>query len=196
VTEPLFVGVDVGTQSVRACLFDLSGSCLGEAAVPVALQRRGPDEVEQRPEDFYQAATRSIAARVGKSGRARDVAGLAAAGQMAGVLGVDRDGQATTPYDSWLDSRCRSQVEEIAARMGDRVAELTGCPPMVDHAAKVAWWCKERPAAYRAVAKFVVPSAFVAGRLRELGGRDAVIDTTHLHFSGLADAGPPETTRL
>jgi len=188
VTEPLFVGVDVGTQSVRACVFDLSGACLGEAATPLTLQRRGPDEVEQRPEDFYQAATRSIAACLGKSGRAKEVAGLAAAGQMAGVLGVDQDGQAITPYDSWLDSRCRSQVEEIAARMGHRVAELTGCPPMVDHAPKVAWWCKERPAVYRSVAKFVVPSAFVAGRLCELGGGDAFIDTTHLHFSGLADA--------
>src|SRR5438105_1870234 len=28
-TEPLFLGLDVGTQSVRAALFDLSGACRG-----------------------------------------------------------------------------------------------------------------------------------------------------------------------
>ena len=34
-SEPLFVGVDVGTQSAKAALFELSGVCLAEAAVPL-----------------------------------------------------------------------------------------------------------------------------------------------------------------
>jgi xylulokinase len=38
------------------------------------------------------------------------------------------------------------------------------------------------------VTKFVVPNAFVAGRLCDLDAKEAYLDTTHLHFSGLADA--------
>jgi xylulokinase len=78
-------------------------------------------------------------------------------------------------------------VVEIADRLGDRLVELTGCPPMVAHAAKIAWWRRWRTEAYRSVAKFVVPSAFVAGRLCDLDASEAYVDTTHLHFSGLAD---------
>ena len=63
---------------------------------------------------------------------------------MAGILGVGPDGLAATPYDSWLDSRCRPEVEDIAERLGDRFVELTGCPPMVAHAAKIAWWRRWR----------------------------------------------------
>lgn len=186
-SEPLFVGVDVGTQSAKAALFGLSGACLGEAAVELPLYRRAADEVEQEPEDFYRAATAAIAACAVGSGHAGDVAGVAVAGQMAGILGIGADGQAVTPYDSWLDSRCRPEVEEIAEALGDRFVELTGCPPMVAHAAKIAWWRRWRTEEYRSVTKFVVPSAFVAGRLCDLDAAEAYVDTTHLHFSGLAD---------
>ena len=74
-SEPLFVGVDVGTQSAKAALFELSGVCLAEAAVPLPLQRRSADEVEQAPEDFYRAATAAIASCARQSGRPGDVAG-------------------------------------------------------------------------------------------------------------------------
>ena len=75
----------------------------------------------------------------------------------------------------------------IAARLGDRLVELSGCPPMVAHAAKIAWWRRHRPETYGQVAKFVVPGAFVAGRLCDLDATEAYVDTTYLHFSGLAD---------
>ena len=186
-TGPLFVGGDVGTQSAKAAVVELSGGCLGEAAVPLALHRRGADEVEQEPEDFYLAATAVIASCASASGRPGDVAGIAVAGQMAGVLGVGADGRAVTPYDSWLDSRCRAEVEMIAARLGDRLVELSGCPSMVAHAPKISWWRRHRPDTYGQVARFVVPGAFVAGRLCDLDATGAYIDTTYLHFSGLAD---------
>ena len=185
---PLFVGVDVGTQSVRASVFELAGTCLGESSVPLSLQRRGADQVEQEPEDFYQGTVAAVKDCLRSSGRGGDVAGLAVAGQMAGILGIGGDGRSVTPFDSWLDSRCRGEVEAIADRLGDRLIELNGCPAMVAHAPKIGWWRRHEAESYRAVAKFVVPSAFVAGRLCDLDSTAAYVDTTHLHFSGVADA--------
>jgi len=57
VSEPLVVGVDVGTQSAKAALFELGGACLAEASAPLLLRRRAADEVDQEPEDFYRATT-------------------------------------------------------------------------------------------------------------------------------------------
>ena len=188
-SEPVVIGVDVGSQSTKAALFELSGACLAESSLSVPLHRRAADEVDQEPEDFYRTATETIASCVVKSGcRPTDVAAIGLAGQMAGVLGIGADGRALTPYDSWLDSRCRPQVEEIRERLGEKLVELTGCPPMVAHAPKILWWRRTHPDLYASIAKFVMPSAFVAGRLCALRADEAFIDWTYLHFSGLADA--------
>jgi len=189
VSDALLAGVDVGTQSAKAALFDLGGDCLAETSAPLPLHRRSADEVDQEPEDFYRATTETIAACVAKAGRAPgDVAAVGISGQMAGILGIGADGRAVTPYDSWLDSRCRPELEELARRLGDKLVELTGCPPMVAHAPKILWWRRAHPDVYASIAKFVVPSAFVAGRLCGLAAADAYVDSTHLHFSGLAGA--------
>ena len=184
----LLVGVDVGTQSVKTGVFAPDGDAVAESARPLPLHRFDAEHVEQDPEDFVAAAASGIAACLRTSGRdPGDVAGVAVAGQMAGILGVGADGRAVTPYDSWLDTRCRGEVEEIERRCGDEVVERTGCPPMVAHAAKILWWRRHRPFEHALVARFVVPSAYVAGRLCGLAGDEAFVDGTHLHFSGLAD---------
>lgn len=188
-TSPLLMGVDLGSQSVKAALFDLTGACRAEAVREIPVHRRAADEVDQEPGDFFDAAMTTMASCLSRSGcRPADVAAIGVAGQMAGILGVDAGGLAVTPFDSWLDSRCRPELDEIDRELGDRVTELTGCPPMVAHAPKMLWWKRKHPDIYARVAKFVVPSAFVAGRLADIPADELFIDWTHLHFSGLADA--------
>ncbi|HTW06492.1 MAG TPA: FGGY family carbohydrate kinase [Acidimicrobiales bacterium] len=188
-TAAVLVGVDIGSQSVKTAFFVSTGGCLAESSRPVTVDRRSAEEVQQRPDDFYDAAVATIADCVESSGcRPGDVAGIAVAGQMAGVLGVGADGAPVTPYDSWLDSRCLPQLARIDRQMGDLMTEVTGCPPMVAHAPKMLWWQDEQPDVHRRVAKWVVPSAFVTGRLAGLTAGELYIDRTHLHFSGLAEA--------
>lgn len=183
------MGADIGTQSVKAAVFHADGRCLGAASSPLGLKRGAEGEVEQHPDEFYAKTAASISVCLSRSGaRPSDVAGVAVAGQMAGILGVGGDGRAITPYDSWLDTRCAAQVAEARERGRDNLIGLTGCPAMVAHAPKIMWWQETRPALSAGVAKWVVPNAFVAGRLCALPAAELFIDATHLHFSGVADA--------
>jgi xylulokinase len=50
------------------------------------------------------------------------------------------------------------------------------------------WWANERPAEYARIAKFVTPSAYVAGRAVQLHASEAFIDYTFLHFTAASDA--------
>jgi xylulokinase len=106
---------------------------------------------------------------------------------MAGIIGVGADGRATTPYDSWLDTRCAPQIARMSKTAGDEVLRLTGNIPSFNHGPKILWWKAERPAAYGATAAFVQPGGYAAMRLCGLKGAEAFIDDTYLHFSGFAD---------
>ena len=96
--RPLVIGVDLGTQSAKAAVFQLDGTAVAHSSAVMPLHRRGSDEVYQDPEDFYRAATLTIASCIAQLGSHRDdVIGLGLAGQMAGVLGIATNGQAVTP---------------------------------------------------------------------------------------------------
>ena len=107
---------------------------------------------------------------------------------MAGILGIDKQWNAVTHYDSWLDNRCKPYIEEIKEKASDKYINTCGMPSTIAHAAKMLWWKKERPREYKKIFKFILPAAYIAGRLAGLSGEDAFIDHSYLHFTGMADA--------
>jgi xylulokinase len=158
----LLFGVDLGTTGTKAALYDAGGETLAEATAETPLRWHGPGAVDQDPEDFYSAATRTIRTCLERAGiEPGGVEAIGVTGQMAGVLGVDAAWRPATPYDSWLDLRCTPDVEAVDRELGARLVELSGCPAMVNHGPKLRWWRRERREAFEAIAKIVVPSGYV-----------------------------------
>ena len=185
----LLVGVDLGTTGTKAALYSREGEALAESTAETPLRWSGPGEVDQDPEDFYAAAVRAIRECLERSGSdAGSVAAIGVTGQMAGVLGIDGEWRPATPYDSWLDLRCSPDVAALDSELGSRLVEVSGCPAMVNHGPKMRWWRREHPETFDSVAKFVVPSGYVAGRLAGLAADEAFMDHSYLHFTGVADA--------
>jgi xylulokinase len=182
----VFVGCDLGTMGTKAAVVDLSGQLLGEAFEEVSLRYPRPGWVEQDLLEIEASAHRTIRAALAASGRAADVAGVACSGQMSGIGSIDPQFRPATHFDSWLDSRCAPYIDELAGA-AERVIALSGCPPTYSHGPKIVWWQRERPADFARIARFVVPGAFVAGRLCGLSAAEAFIDRTYLHFSNLSD---------
>lgn len=183
---PVFVGCDLGTMGTKAAVVDEKGSILGEAFEEVALRYPRPGWVEQDLEEIEASAHRTIRKALASSGRGSDVAGVAFSGQMSGIGTIDDSYRPATHFDSWLDTRCEPYIEQMNEHAG-RVVELSGCPPTYSHGPKIMWWMRERPADFRRISRFVVPGAFVAGRLCGHPANLAFIDRTYLHFSNLSD---------
>ena len=182
------LGVDIGTQGTKTCLYASDGRAAASAFEPSRLIEPAPGAVEQEPDELYGSVVRTIREVLEKSGvRPSDVAALGMDGQMAGILGVDGDFNAVTPYDSWLDIRCEAEIDEMRAAAGDRIIALTGAPVSYNHGPKVLRWKKRFPEAYARIAKFVLPVTYVAGRMCGLKADEAWIDYTCLHFSGFGD---------
>jgi xylulokinase len=171
------IGVDLGTSGTKAALYQIDGKLISDASVEVPLFYPKPGVVEQENEDFYASAAQTVHRCIESSGvEPKAIAAIAFDSQMAGIGLIDEDFKPVTRYDSWLDMRCQPFIEWMDKEAGDRITQLTGCPPTCDHGPKMLWWKNEQPDIYQRTAKFVVPGTYVAGRIAGLKADQAFID--------------------
>lgn len=180
-----FVGVDVGTTGVKASLFSLEGRLLGQALVPSTLHHPSPGLTEQDPKEMLEETLAAVRKAVDQAGPV-SIQALALDGQMAGLMGIDQDWEATTHYDSWLDTRCGDQVAAMN-RHQEEVIRFSGSAPGFFFGPKLLWWKEVEPEVYARTAKFIQPAAFIAGKLAGLNGDQAYMDQTYIHFTNLSD---------
>ncbi|MBP6785982.1 MAG: hypothetical protein KA170_00235 [Candidatus Promineofilum sp.] len=186
--DKYLIGVDLGTSSTKAALYRADGALVAEAAADVPLLHPAPGVVEQETDDFYRTAAETVGHCLRAGGiDPRDVAAIAFSSQMAGVGAVDEQYNPAIRFDSWLDMRCQPYIAWLNEHHADLITRLTGCAPTCDHGPKILWWQHERPDEYARVAKFIMPSAYVAGKMAGLSADRAFMDYTFIHFSGLAD---------
>jgi len=183
----LFIGVDIGTQGVKAAIYDSDGLCLGEAYRKSELLHPVPGAVEEDPERQVRSTCEVIAECAARAAGKGTIRALAIDGQMAGIIGLGDDGRPVTPYDSWLDTRCAPWIECMQREAGAEIVRKAGGPPSFNHGPKILWWKHERPEVYEKICAFVQPGGYAAMRLCGLEGGRAFIDASYLHFSGFAD---------
>ncbi len=183
------IGVDLGTSGTKAALYQVDGKLISQASVEVPIYYPRPGVVEQDSDDFYTSAAQTIRRCIASSSvDPKEIAAIAFDSQMAGVGLIGEDYQPVARFDSWLDMRCQPYIESMDSQAGERITQLTGCPPTCDHGPKMLWWKNEHPDVYARTAKFVMPGTYVAGRLAGLRSDQAFIDHTYIHFSGFSDA--------
>ena len=182
------IGIDIGTQGTKAALFNEDMELILTSFEESRLISPAPGTVWQEPDDICGSCANTIKELLEKSGvSGADIASIGIDGQMAGIMGIDASGKASTYYDSWLDMRCGKYMEQMQQRAGKRVIALSGGPVTYIHGPKILWWKNERPEAYAKTAKFVTPQAYAVGRMTGLNADGAYFDYTHLHFSCFAD---------
>ncbi len=186
--EKNIIGVDIGTQGTKVALFAESGKCLATAFRKSRLHKGGEGEVDEDPEFQVDTVCQVIKSCVTLANQEiQPVAAIALSGQMAGILGVNRDGRAVTPYDSWLDTRCAPYIAQMNQSAGSEIVVKTGGPVSFNHGPKILWWMSQRRKIFRSIKAFVQPGGYAAMRLCGLKAKEAFIDKTYLHFSGFAD---------
>lgn len=182
------IAVDIGTQGTKAILYDTDMAEVCTAFVPSNLISPQPGTIWQEAADLYDsvlAVLRSLAEGSGVS--AQRVRCIGIDSQMAGIMGIGEDGEAVTCYDSWLDTRCETYMRQMREKAGKRVTEITGGPVTYTHGPKILWWKHERPDIYEKIKKFVLPHAYVVGKLVGLGAEQAYFDYTCIQYSGFGD---------
>ena len=183
------VGIDIGTQSLKAVVCDEAMAVLGEAAVPYAVDYPQPGWAEQDPRRWDDALAPAIARALGAAGvHARDVAGLGVAGQLDGCVPIGADGAARGPCLIWLDRRATDELPALP----DDFAAVTGQVADAGHmAAKIRWLARHRPGA----ARYHQPVSYLVQRLTGAAVIDPALASTTMLFDLAAGAWSPGLLR-
>ncbi len=120
------VSADLGTTSLKTCLYEVGISLrlLASVTVRLDLDARDDGRAEQDPEQWWSALAVSLPAvllQAGVSGA--EVGGLTFCSQMQSLVLVDDQGRAVRPALSYLDQRSTARRERLT-RGGPRVAGI------------------------------------------------------------------------
>ncbi|MFW6056368.1 MAG: xylulokinase [Chloroflexota bacterium] len=125
--DSLYLGIDVGSGSVKVMLVDARGKPSGSASAPYSTKYPHPGHVEQNPDDWYVATCRALRALIGEAGidagRIRGI-GLSGTSHVASML--DQKSNAVRPAILFNDVRSEAQVRRLEFEAGDLIAEKTG----------------------------------------------------------------------
>jgi xylulokinase len=170
------LAIDVGTQSTRAAVVGMSGVVRGAHAVPHEIDSPQPGWAQQRPEAWWDEACAAIRAVLQETGTPpKSIAAVGGCGQMHGPVGINGDGQVTTPaVQLWCDKRCHPQCEAVRARNGGGELDAITANPINPAwtALKVSWHREHEPDVYERTRVFLVPKDFINFRLTGVAATD------------------------
>ncbi|MBZ4021720.1 ribulokinase [Rhodobacter sp. TJ_12] len=158
-----FIGIDVGTGSARAGLFDAAGALLGSAAADITTFRPAPDFAQQSAAEIWGAvcaATRAALAQAGVAGA--DVAGigfdatcsLVVTGAGGAPVSIDPGGAPEQDVILWMDHRALDDAEAINTIGGAPLAHVGGRISPEMQLPKLRWLKRELPSAWAQARQF------------------------------------------
>lgn len=168
-----YIGIDLGTSAVKLLLLRENGDVLGtaEESYPVSYPRAG--WAEQDPQAWYTAAVRGIRQLL-EGHRADEVRGIGIAGQMHGLVLLNRNGVVLRPAILWNDGRSAAETERLNREIGEkRLLELTGNIAYAGFTLpKLLWVRANEPELYRQTATVLLPKDELVRRLTGVCGTE------------------------
>lgn len=161
-----FLGVDIGTTSVKAIAFGESGDIICRHAVSYGMLHPQPNTSEQDPEEIFAAVITSMKAVIEQLLPLNPVL-ISFSAAMHSFIAVDSNGRPLTNCIIWADNRAAA----IAARLlsspqGEWLYHTTGVPVhAMSPLCKLLWFKEYEPAIYHQAYKFIGIKEYVFCKL-------------------------------
>lgn len=183
----LLMAVDLGTSFIKVGVYDTDSTCITLETEPVKDYRPGPGIFIQKGEELLASVItcmKKVCAALEE--RAECIEAIAFTGQMSGFMGVDKNWNDITTWSCSLDSRYMPYAEKQMEKLRDPFLCIGGTnfPQM---APKYEWFKMEYPEQSKKIAKYLMISGYVIGKLGDISVEDAVIDRSFTQWTGLAD---------
>ncbi len=163
------LAIDMGTQSVRALLFDLEGNLVCKSQVHIEPYfSKEPGWAEQKPGYFWENLCQACQELWEKTDVPKDaIAGVALTCQRATMINVDEAGEPLRPAIVWLDQR-RTEDEPPVGGLWGMAFTLSGMTETIRYfqaEAECNWIRKHQPEIWEKTHKYLFLSGYLTYRL-------------------------------
>lgn len=163
------LGLDAGTTSVKAALFDNQGTCLGISREEYQLSTPSAEQAELEAEIYWQSSVKAIRTATHAAGvPPAQVRAIAVSSQGETTIPLNSQGVPLRPALVWLDNRSHSQAHWLASHIDrQKVYELTGVPEITPtwSACKILWIRQNEPKIFEQVYKYLLVKDYLVYRL-------------------------------
>ena len=161
--EDLYVGVDVGTSSIKVLFLSEDGSFFRKDEEKLTTHRIG-NHAEQDARE-YLTAIKKITAR--HPDLMSSVKSIGLSGHTPSVVCIDAMGEPTMPVLIWQDNRAEAEANELAEKFKNPVDTIGTSLPWAASAcpAKLLWIHRNLPEVQKATAWILQPKDYVGFHL-------------------------------
>lgn len=202
-TAQAYLGVDVGTASVRAGLFDAEGKRLGSGVCPIRIFRPAEDFVEQSSDDIWSAVCTAVRAALREASIAPEcVLGIGFDATCSLVV-LDADGKPLSVSPSgnpeqnvivWMDHRAIGDAAAINQTSHEVLRYVGGIISPEMEMPKLRWLKREKPQTWARAALFLDLPDFLS--YRATGVRTRSLCTTVCKWTYVGHEGRWDTSFL
>lgn len=160
------MGVDIGTSSTKAVLFNERGEVICREATHYELVTDETGKAEESPTEIFEAVITSIQG-VMKNIDKTELRGISFSSAMHSLIMVGSDGELLTECVTWADGRSSEALENIKRdNYLFQLYEATGTPihPMSPFA-KICWLKEDEAQLFHRAEKFVDIKSYILNRL-------------------------------
>jgi len=158
----MYLGVDIGTSSVKAVVMDDDDRPAATASAPLVLSHPRPLWSEQAPQDWWQAVVDSLDALASQAPAAMAaVRSIGLSGQMLGVTLLDAADTPIRPALLWNDGRASAECADLHRCVAD-FADIVGCRAMPGFSApKLLWLSRHEPDAMARARRILLTKDYI-----------------------------------
>ena len=157
----LYIGIDLGTSSLKGLLVTKEGSILQTASFDYDVIYPRSGWSEQDPARWLEALEYVLHEL--SEGHEEDIKGLSVAGQMHGLVVLDENNEVIRPCILWNDGRTEKETAYLNEVIGkERLSELTGNIAFAGFTAPKILWLKENePENFSRIRKMMLPKDYL-----------------------------------
>lgn len=148
-----FTGLDIGTTSTKAVVFDISGKVLTQKSISYEMFHHQPNWSEQNPDEIYEAVNQCLAFLDKRS----LLETLSMSSAMHSIMAVDESGKPLTNLIVWADNRAIEIGSKLkASSEGKEIYHRTGTPiHPFSFLCKILWLKENEPEVFAKAHKFI-----------------------------------------
>ena len=152
----LYIGIDLGTSSVKLLLMDGAGRILNVVSREYPLSFPHPGWSEQDPADWLRETVAGVRRLTQNCDRGQ-IAGIGCGGQMHGLVALDKDDRVLRPAILWNDGRTAEETDYLNNKIGrDKLSAWTANIAFAGFTApKLLWMRRHEPELFARIDKIM-----------------------------------------